>query len=247
MAKHDEAPRTHPKGSAGRDVMKVWRSLSPSILRNMEPITTWVIPLVTLVLGAFLGFWVSVAMTRPAPRIVGGSGSSDAHNKWKRELAVIHPPRLVGFETGRTVIFGMKLMSSHVWGSYHDRAPARSCMALLLDSEKNALTYLTWLPRTPGGEVGTVRDIGPSEEGRLALFAGDGDPDSYFVWEPTFATLEPKVHERTRRFRAGGTYYIDLLWNQGNRKKRFKITVTQDFQGAWNVRVDQNMWRKEVY
>ena len=192
----------------------------------------YVIPLVTLLLGAVLGVWGTYYVIRPKLQVVGGGSGSDGRFHTNR-VTIRNEPGFLGIRLSPSVILGRRIHSGIEWGFPVHRNTADQCMAHLLDKSGKHITALWWRSSQEPGAFANTISISEGQSVNLMLLARLSEEQlRYFVFEPPVTgTNEPKVPVREVWFSGPKQFRVRVTYSYGRQKLEVPAEVTQRYDG----------------
>jgi hypothetical protein len=189
-------------------------------------------PIITLILGAFLGAWISVFAARPKLKVVGSSSGGNA-NGYRNQLRIMNRPGLMGITLGPTIILGKRISRGFEKGITVERATANECTAHLYDKETNqVVSLLYWLPMSDQTRMLPTVDIKSGETVELVFFARqDNEPLKYFVYRPAGPSQEALVPPDEVKFAESRRFSARILYSYGRQKLEFDVAMRKGFDG----------------
>jgi hypothetical protein len=199
------------------------------------------LPIVTLILGVFLGAWYTLFLTRPklATDAIGGMGGPGPGLNY---AMIQNRPGLLGIRLRRTMIFGKPIHGNIEKGLTIDRRPAVGCSAGIVDKTSGQfVAQLWWQPENPGEPWRTAVTIESGESRNLMLFARTSEERTrYFIFEP--ADIEasdspPKIPREEAKLTDSRNFRVEVSYSYERQRLKFSAGVRKEFDGsltAWS-------------
>jgi hypothetical protein len=200
-----------------------------------------VVPIVTLILGALLGVWFTVYLTRPMLRVTGsgGGGGASGPGYYTNYASITNSPGLMGISIKPTVLFGKRVHGRLEKGLTVTRNPAEECIANIHDKETGEFIAPLWWRSVddPDRVVRTV-SIKTGEAISLMLFARlNSEPLRYFIYASSggFTNVQAPVDEV--KFRDTKKFSVRISYSYGRQKLEFDVTVRKGYDGrlSWEA------------
>jgi hypothetical protein len=190
-------------------------------------------PIITLILGAILGSWITVFVARPKLKIAGSSSGGNGINGHRNTLRIMNRPGLMGIAAGPTIILGKRISRGFEKGITVARATANECTASLYDKETGqAVSLLYWLLMSDQPRMLPTVDIKSGETVELVLFARQGnEPLKYFVYKPAGPSQEALVPPDEVKFTESRRFTVRILYSYGRQKLEFDVGMRKGFDG----------------
>jgi hypothetical protein len=194
------------------------------------------VPIVTLVLGVFLGAGYSQYLQRPRLRLSGsGGGGGPGPGYHQTHVCVRNDPGFLGIRISETVVFGKRIHPSFTKGLPVERNTAKECNAVLLDKASGEfVTHLWWRSVVDGRfEWKRLVDLASGESADLMLFARlDAEPTRYFPFDVDneFAP-GPRTPPEEAKFSDTHRFLVRITYSYGRQDMSSEAAVVKGYDG----------------
>lgn len=194
---------------------------------------------VTLLIGTFLGLWLSEFVRRPRLRISGsGSGGSPYS---VITATVSNDAGFIGITLGRTIIFGRPVLQHRRWGEVVERHPAL-CSAWITDRDNPDAGGVGLYFRTgdtPPYKYENQVKIAGGEYAHLCLLVVRGeDRRRYFIFAPD-SDGQPVVPEEVDMFNGPRQFVVHLSYSNGHKVDKWLLKITKGLDGHLAYRLSR--------
>lgn len=191
------------------------------------------VPLVTLILGAFLGLWYSVWMQRPKLDL-HGAGGSGSKGMICHTVRLSNQPAFLGVHFKETTILGRMLWGDHRLGYPIERHAARDCMAWLLNprTKQPEISVSLALDGTYANNIVPV--VAPYQAVNVMLIGRmEMEPSRYFIWQAD-GMGGAKTPTEDLKLSGERDFILRVMYNN-NYKQDFKVEVRPRLDGHFSV------------
>ena len=197
--------------------------------------TSVVLPIVTLIVGALLGVWFTVYLTRPRLRVTGGGGGGGASGPgyYANHASITNMPGLMGIRINPTVLFGKTIHGHFEKGLTITRNPAEECIADIHDKETGDFIAPLWW-RSPDDPSRVVRiiSIRTGQTAELMLFARlNSEHLRYFIYASGGDFLDVRAPVDEVKFADTKKFSVRIKYSCGRQKLEFDAIVRKGYDG----------------